>query len=72
MSAAGRGGVARYSAPCWSTVTYVTDRGSELCIYYENRSTQILGDGLHLFRKDTVPRSVLVVAIIFVVVLLML
>jgi len=32
----------------------------------------MLGYGLHLFRKDAVPRSVLVVAIIFVVVLLML
>jgi hypothetical protein len=55
-------------------VTSVTDRGSEMCIYYENqdRSMHMLGYGLHLFRKDAVPHSVLVVAIIFVAVLLIL
>jgi hypothetical protein len=37
-----------------------------------NRSMHMLGYGLHLFRKDAIPHSVLVVAIIFVVVLLFL
>ena len=32
----------------------------------------MLGYGLHLFRKDAIPHTVLVVAIIFVVVLLIL
>jgi hypothetical protein len=41
------------------------------CIYYyENRSMHMLGYDVHLFRKDAVPHSVLVIAIISAVVLL--
>ena len=36
----------------------------------KTRSMHMIGYGLHLFRKDAVPHSVLVVAIILVVVLL--
>jgi hypothetical protein len=67
-------GAACCSAPCWSTVIYVTDSRKRAVhlLWKPNRSVHMLGYGLHLFRKDAVPHSMLVVAIILAVVLLIL